>query len=199
MNAAYFIQAGVFLIEVFFGLYLLAIMLRFMLQQVRAEYHSPVSQLLVKVTQPALTPLRRYIPDYMGIDWSSVLLLFFVQGVELCLVALMVLGGLPALTGLLILILAHLLQLVIYVYLFIILVQVIISWINPGAYNPITIMMHQLSAPVLRPVRQIVPPAGGFDWSPLVVLIIINLALILAVAPLMDVGNRLCGLPGRIL
>ena len=111
----------------------------------------------------------------------------------------MVIGGFPALSGLLILILAHLLQLLIYLYLFIILVQVIISWINPGAYNPVTIIMHQLSAPVLKPVRQIIPPAGGFDWSPLVVLIMINLLLILVVAPLMDVGNRLCGLSMRIL
>ena len=199
MNTAYFVQAGIFLINIVFGLYLLTLILRFMLQQIRADFYNPISRLIVKITDPALRPLRKYVPGYLGIDCSLILLLFFVQGMELCLIALMLIRDLPAFSGLLVLIPAHLLQTAIYIYLFIILAQIIISWINPTAYNPIIVIMYQLSDPVLRPLRKILPPAGGFDWTPMIILIIINLILILMVAPLMDIGNRLCGLPARIL
>jgi len=199
MGISYISQAGIFLIDLVFGFYALAIILRFMLQQIRADFYNPVSQLLVKVTNPPLKPLRKFVPGYLGIDWSSVILLILVEGTELCLVALLLIGSLPALSGLFVLIIAHILQTVIYIYMFIILVQVIISWVNPGAYNPITVIMHQLSEPLLRPARKLIPPAGGFDWSPLIVLIIINLLLILLVAPLLDMGNYFAGFPGRFL
>ena len=191
MGASYFIQAAVFLIEVIFGLYIIAVLLRYLLASVRADFYNPLSQFIVKVTNPAIKPLRRFIPGYLGVDWPSIVLLIFVQGMEIILVALVASGRIPAPMGLLVLTFAHLLKLVIYVYIFIIIVQVIISWVNPGAYNPATVLMYQLSEPVLRPARRLIPPAGGFDWSPLVVMIALNLMMILMVMPLMDLGTRL--------
>ncbi len=191
MGTSYFIQAAVFLIEVIFGLYIIAVLLRYLLASVRADFYNPLSQFIVKVTNPAIKPLRRFIPGYLGVDWPSIVLLIFVQGMELVLVALVASGRIPAPMGLLVLTFAHLLKLIIYVYIFIIIVQVIISWVNPGAYNPATVLMYQLSEPVLRPARRLIPPAGGFDWSPLVVMIVLNLMVILMVMPLMDLGTRL--------
>ena len=191
MGASYFIQAAVFLIEVIFGLYIIAVLLRYLLASVRADFYNPLSQFIVKVTNPAIKPLRRFIPGYLGVDWPSIVLLIFVQGMEIILVALVASGRIPAPMGLLVLTFAHLLKLVIYVYIFIIIVQVIISWVNPGAYNPATVLMYQLSEPVLRPARRLIPPSGGFDWSPLVVMIALNLMMILMVMPLMDLGTRL--------
>ena len=127
----------------------------------------------------------------MGVDWPSIILLVLVQGMEIVLITLVTYGQPPALAGLPVLILAHLLKTLIYLYLFIIIVQVVISWVNPGAYNPLTVIMYQLSEPILRPARKLIPPAGGFDWSPLLVLIIMNLMIILMVSPLMDIGKRL--------
>jgi YggT family protein len=191
MSGSYFTQAGVFLIEIVFGLYILAVLLRYLLARVRADFYNPLSQFLVKVTNPAIKPLRRLVPGYLGVDWPSIILLFIVQGLEIILISLVATSHIPAPMGLLVLIVAYLVKEVIYVFLFIILIQVIISWINPGAYNPITVLMHQLSEPILRPARRLIPPAGGFDWSVLVVLIGMQLLIILLVSPLMDLGRQL--------
>ena len=86
---------------------------------------------------------------------------------------------------------AYLLRTILYIYLFIIIVQVIISWVNPNAYNPITTIMYQISEPILKPIRQFIPSSGGLDFSPLVALIIINLLMILIISPLMDLGQKL--------
>ena len=191
MGGGYFTQAAVFLIEIIFGLYILAVLLRFLLARVRADFYNPLSQFIVKVTNPAIKPLRRFIPGYMGIDWPSIVRLFTVQVVQIILIALVTSEHIPAPMGLFVLTFAYLLKNVIYVYIFIILIQVVISWVNPGASNPATVIMHQLSEPVLKPARRLIPSAGGFDFSPLVVLIGLQLMIILLVSPLMDLGRGL--------
>ncbi len=191
MGGYYFVQAGVYLIEIIFGLYILAVLLRYLLARVRADFYNPCSQVLVKVTNPLIKPLRRFIPGYLGIDWASIILLFSLQGLELILVTLITVGPIPAPMGLFVLSLACLLQVIIYVHMFIIIMQIVISWVNPGTYNPAIVIMQQLSAPLLKPARRLIPPVGGFDWSPMLVLIAMNLMLILMVSPLMDLGRRL--------
>ena len=191
MGGSYFTQAGIFLIEIVFGLYILAVLLRYLLARVRADFYNPLSQFIVKITNPAIKPLRQIIPGYYGIDWPSIILLFFVQAIEIILIALIASGRMPAPMGLFVLTFAYLLKEVIYVYLFIIIIQVVISWVNPGVYNPVTVIMHQLSEPILKHARRLIPPAGGFDFSSLVVLILMQLLIILLVSPLMDLGLRL--------
>ncbi len=134
MSGGYFIQAAVFLIEIIFGLYILVVLLRYLLARVRADFYNPLSQFLVKITNPAIKPLRRLVPGYFGIDWPSIILLFFIQGLEIILISLIVSGHIPSPMGLFILTIAYLLKAVIYVYLFIIIVQIVISWVNPGAF-----------------------------------------------------------------
>tara|TARA_R110002072_G_scaffold117433_2_gene248517 strand:- start:40 stop:627 length:588 start_codon:yes stop_codon:yes gene_type:complete len=191
MGGNYFAQAALYLIEIVFGLYILAVLLRYLLARVRADFYNPLSQFLVKITNPPIKPLRRFIPGYLGIDWPSIILLFFLQGLELILITLVSTGHIPAPPGLFVLIVANLLKTVIYVHMFIIIIQIVISWVNPGAYNPITVIMYQLSEPVLKPARRLIPPAGGFDFSPMLVIIIMQLMIILLVSPLMDLGARL--------
>jgi YggT family protein len=191
MSGSYFIQAAVFLIEIIFGLYILAVLLRYLLARVRADFYNPLSQFLVKVTNPAIKPLRRLVPGYLGIDWPSIILLFFVQGLEIILISLVTSNHIPTPMGLFVLTFAYLLKGVIYVYLFIIFIQIVISWVNPGAYNPITVIMYQLSEPILKPARRLIPSAGGFDFSPMLVIVGLQLLIILLVSPLMDLGLRL--------
>ena len=185
------IQAAIFFIEIFFGLYILAVLLRYLLARVRADFYNPLSQFLVKVTNPAIKPLRRLIPGYFGIDWPSIILLLFVQGLEIILISLVAYGHIPSPIGLFVLTVAYLLKEVIYVYMFIIIIQIVISWVNPGAYNPVTVIMYQLSEPVLKPVRRLIPTAGGFDFSPMVIIIGMQLLVILLVTPLMNLGRGL--------
>ena len=198
-SGSYLTNAAVYLINILFGLYIFAVMLRFLLQLVRADFYNQISQFLIVVTNPALRHLRRWIPGFLGIDWPSIILLIALQGLEISFIVLIRGGGLSALAGLPVLIVAHLLELCIWIYTGVIIVQVLISWINPGAVSPVTVLMHQLTNPLLRPLRRRIPPAGGLDWSPLVALVLLNLLLLLVVAPLLDLGNLLAGYRMRIL
>jgi YggT family protein len=183
-------NAGVFLIQTLFGLYLVAVMLRFLLQMTRADFYNPVSQFLVKVTNPPLIPLRRVIPGLVGIDVAAVVLLLVIQAVELVLVGL-VQGFSLGIPGLLVLTVAELLNLLLNIYFFTILIQVILSWVNPGGYNPAVALLYSLNEPILSRARRLIPPISGFDLSPIVVFIGIQLIKILLVSPIADIGKRL--------
>lgn len=191
MTGGYFTQAFIFLIRTVFDLYLLAVVLRFLLQLVGADFYNPISQFLVKITNPVLRPLRRIIPGYRGIDWSSLILMLGIKACEIVLITLIASGRVPAISGLLVISLAQILNFVIYVFIFAVLIQVILSWINPGAYNPATVILYRLTEPMLRPARRILPPAGGLDLSPLLVLVFLQLTVILIVNPLVDMGRAL--------
>ena len=183
-------NAGVFLIQTLFGLYLVAVMLRFLLQMTRADFYNPVSQFLVKVTNPPLIPLRRVIPGLIGIDMAAVVLLLVIQAVELVLVG-MEQGFSLGIPGLLVLTVAELLNVLLNIYFFTILIQVILSWVNPGGYNPAIALLYSLNEPILSRARRIIPPISGFDLSPIVVFIGIQLIKILLVSPIADIGKRL--------
>lgn len=196
---SYLIQAAVTLVQFVIGLYLLIVLLRFLLQLVRADFYNPVSQALITLTNPPLKILRRFIPGFAGIDWPSIILLLLIQIIEICLLALLLTGHLPTVPGVIVLSVAKLSKLTAYVFMFLIFISVIISWINPGAYNHLTILIYQLLDPLMRPIRRRIPPMGSLDLSPMVALLFIYLFLILFVAPLQDWGNRLSGYSLRLL
>ena len=190
MTGNYFGNAGQFLIETLFGLYILSFMLRFLFQWARADFYNPVSQFLVKVTNPLLVPVRRIIPGLLGLDMAAILVMFLLGFLKLSLIMLIKGGAiLPATFA--VYTIAELLQLAIYIFIFTLIVQAIMSWINPHSYNPVTALLYSLNAPLLRPARRILPDLGGLDLSPLLVLIILQLLLMLLVAPLKDIALRL--------
>jgi YggT family protein len=182
-----------FLIRTLFELYIVVVALRFLLQWVRADFYNPLSQFLVRATNPLLRPLRRIIPGYGGMDLASVVLMLLLKAAEICILGLVVAGRIPAPLGLLVLSLAEILRLVIYIFMFAIIIQVVLSWVNPGAYNPATVLIYRLTEPLLEPARRLIPPMGGLDFSPLVVLILLQLTIILVVRPLLQFGFSLSG------
>ena len=190
MGGGYFSNAGVFLINALFGLYIFAVLLRFLFQLVRADFYNPLCQAIVTVTNPPLRPMRRYIPALRGLDSSSIILLLGLQIVNTWLVALVV-GVNPSLFGLLIVAVAELLSKTVWLFIGAIVIQIILSWVAQGAYNPVISVIYALSDPLLRPARKMIPPIGGLDFSPMVVLIGLNLVLMLAVTPLRDLGLTL--------
>ena len=187
----YLLHAGITLIQFVIGLYLLLVLLRFLFQLVKADFYNPVSQAIVTVTNPPLRLLRKVVPGLGGIDWPSIVLLFSVQALEISLLTLILSGQMPSPFGLLVLCTAQLLQLTAYVYMFFIFITIITSWINPGAYNPLTVLIYQVTQPIMSRVQRRIPTTAGLDWSPMVVLLGIYLFLNLVVAPLMDFGNHL--------
>lgn len=183
-------NAGVFLLQTLFGLYILAVMLRFLLQWVRADFYNPLVRFLVRVTNPLLVPLRRFIPGLMGLDMAAVVLMLGLQIVELLLV-LMLIGYSANLPGLVVLAVAELVGLLISVFFWGVIIQAVLSWINPDPRHPIMVLLYQLTEPVLRPARGILPPISGLDLSPILVLVALQLVKLILVAPLRDMGFSL--------
>lgn len=178
---SFFTQAGIYLIQVVFGFYILALLLRLLFQLVRADFYNPVSQFLVALTNPPLLPLRRLIPGLFGIDLASVVLLFALKLLELYLTA--VLSGFASTAfGLMaVLTLASLIKLTLYVFIVTILVRVVVSWVNPQGlrFNPAMTLLLSLTEPVLRPARRLLPPFSGVDLSPIAVLVLLQLLVML--------------------
>lgn len=184
---SYFSNALVFLISTAFSLYILAVMLRFLFQLVRADFHNPFSQFLLSITTPVLRPLRNIIPGVKGIDWPALVLLLLLAISELIIIGVLQGSVLPP-GNLLIVAVASLLQTAIYIFMFALIISAILSWVAPGTYNYLTSLLTSLTEPLLTPIRRRLPPAGGLDFSLLIALILLQLLLMLVVQPLMDLG-----------
>lgn len=187
---SHFGAAGAFLVQTIFGIAILIVMLRFLLQLVKADFYNPASQLIVRATQPILAPMRRIIPGVGGIDLSSIVLMLVLQMVETGLLKAM---GAYALfnvstAGLLVWAIADLVELATFVFIFALIVQVILSWLSPGAYNPMVGLLYSFNEPILRPARRVLPSTSGLDFSPLIALIFLNLIQILVVGILRDLA-----------
>lgn len=177
-----------FLITTLFQLYITVIMVRFLLQWVRADFYNPVSQFVVKISNPLLKPLRRIIPGWGGLDVAAIVLMVALQVVSLLLVLLLRGHGVPLIT-MIFWSIAELVSLAFNVYIFAIIVQAILSWVNPGHYNPVSSILYSLTEPLLRPARRLLPPISGIDLSPLLVLLALQVLKMLVLPPLMHLAT----------
>jgi YggT family protein len=183
----YLLSPVEFVLTTVFQLYIMLVMVRFLLQWLKADFYNPISQFLVKATNPPLLPLRRIIPGWGGIDVAAIVLMVLLQLLSLFLVLWLRDKGV-ALETLLLWSLAELIGLGFNVFLFAIIIQVIISWVNPGQYNPVTAILASLTEPLLRPARRLLPPISGIDLSPLLVLLALQVLKMLIVPPLMHLA-----------
>ena len=181
MIASRSIYALVFVINTLLGLYTAAVMLRFLMQQVRADFYNPLSQAIVKLSNPLLLPLRRVIPAWGKVDTAAVVLMLVVQFVNVLLV--MLVAEMPYTWGYLIYwTILKLIFILVNLYFFSILMEAVISWLGQGR-SPLDGLLKPINAPLLRPARRILPPTSGLDFSPLLVMLalqVINLLLPLA-------------------
>lgn len=185
-------QALVFLLDMLLGLYILAVLLRFLFQVVRADFYNPFSQALVTITNPTLAPLRRMIPGLYGIDVAAIVLLLILQCLKNFIIWL-IQGVQPKVMGLAVVSAVELFQLTLWVFIIAIFIRVILSWVSPYAahQNPVVGLLNNLTDPLMRPARQVIPPMGGLDLSPIAVFILLYLTIILIVKPLLAFGYGL--------
>jgi YggT family protein len=165
----------VYLVQTLLSLYLVTMLLRFLLQLVRADFYNPISQFIVKVTNPLVIPLRRVIPGLGGIDVSSLLLALLLQLVAI--VALLLINGLspPGVFLLLAWSVLGVLGLLVNMYFFALLAMIILSWVAAGSRHPAIYLLYQITEPVMAPFRKVLPPMGGLDLSPILVFVLINI------------------------
>lgn len=183
MDSTYLTNPAVFLVQTLFGLYILVVMLRLLLQWARADFFNPVSQFIVKATHPLLRPMRRFIPPLGSLDTSSLLLAWLLKSLEI-LILLLILGASVSPLMALLWAVPALIQLTLNIFLFAIIIQAILSWINPDPYNPVVGLLYSLTRPVLEPFRRMLPDLGGIDLSPLVAIVAIYLLEMLLLPPL---------------
>lgn len=183
MGTSYATNPLLFILQFLFEAYILIVLLRFFLQLTRADFYNPLSQFIVKVTSPVLVPLRRFIPSMAGMDIAALALAWALKALELLLLVLISTGAFSpgmAIFGAI----PGLVELCINIFLYAIIIQAILSWVNPGTYNPATALLHTLTAPVLRPVQRIIPPIGGIDLSPMAAIVGLIVLKMLVIPPL---------------
>ncbi|MDD7805328.1 MAG: YggT family protein [Endozoicomonas sp. (ex Botrylloides leachii)] len=174
MSAA-LVSSLLFLIQTLGALYIMAVLLRFLLQVTHADFYNPISQAIVKITSPLLNPLRKIIPGFGKVDAASLVLALALQialiygmssikGISLSLISFQ---------AVLIVSLIELATHILNIYLFSLVIIAIASWVAQGSYNPGLMLLLQITEPLSSRVRRIIPPIGGLDLSLMVIVIII--------------------------
>ena len=173
-------QALIFLFDAVISFFCTLFLLRFMMQAMRVSFSGQLGNFVVALTNWAVKPLRRVIPGIGGLDWSSLLAAFALQLLlSTAIVALSrhlgeadVLGLLPMLLWFA---LRALLRLAVYIVIGALILQAVLSWINP--YSPLSAPAQQLTRPLLDPIRRFIPLIGGIDLSPLVAILLLQALL----------------------
>lgn len=168
-------SAGILVLQTLGSLYLLIVLLRFILQLVRADFYNPLSQFVVRATHPLLRPLRRIIPSLGGLDLASVVLALLVQLVVMALTLLLAYGTTGNPLQLLVWSVIGVTGLFLKIFFFALLISVILSWVAPGSYNPGAQLVNQICEPVLAPFRRLLPNLGGLDISPIFAFLALQL------------------------
>ncbi|BCA90571.1 YggT family protein [Vreelandella aquamarina] len=189
-------SAGLMLVNSLINIYLFLLMLRFLLQASRADYYNPLSQSVVKITQPVVGLFQGFLGPVAGRFDLATLAAGFVLKVVSMIAIFMVIGvGMPPIAGLLIAGVAALANAILKIYFFAMIVMIILSWVAPNASHPGALLVMQLVEPIMAPVRKMIPPLGMIDLSPIVVFIAINLVDGLVVGSLI----RAAGISGALV
>lgn len=168
----------IYLISTVTDLYVTAILLRLLLQWVKADFYNPLSQFLVKVTNPVLVPARRLIPSMGKLDTASVVVMLLLELLQLVIISLLSKTDF-GFQFLLLFAVRKLLVALLLTYFVLIIARVIISWLANQSRHPLIPLIYQLTEPVLRPINKLLPSLGGIDLSPLIALIALRALLLL--------------------
>ncbi|MEY2908056.1 MAG: hypothetical protein RLZZ602_579, partial [Pseudomonadota bacterium] len=167
-------EIGRYLSDTIVSIYLVLVVLRGLLQAAKADFYNPISQFIVRATNPPLIVLRKVIPAGRRFDFSAVVLALLVQIIGL--IAVIMLSGFLPPNPLTVSLWAVLgvVGLVVNVYLFAMIAMIVVSWVAPGSRHPAVTLVYQITEPVMGPVRALLPSMGGLDFSPIVIFILIN-------------------------
>jgi len=170
-------QAIRYLLDVVFGLFTYALLLRFVMQWLRAPFRNPLGQAVIALTDWIVKPLRRVLKGWKGVDWASLAATYLFQFLWLLAYALVFGGFSLAGSGIPFLLVATVVALVkasLWLLIAVVLAQAILSWVAPD--GPLSGLLNALTFPFLRPLRKVLPPIGGvLDLSPLIVIVVAQL------------------------
>ncbi len=164
-----------FIINTIFDIICFLFLARMILQASRADFYNPISQGVVKATDPFLKPIRLLIPGFRNFDIASLLAAWLAKSVGFALIVGIeadMLPGIPyvALRGLF-----EVLRLLLTVYWFALIIVIVLSFVAQGTRHPAALLLHQITEPILAPARRLIPPMGGLDLSPILVFMVLIL------------------------
>ncbi|WP_430388085.1 YggT family protein [Dyella sp. 20L07] len=186
---SYLVNAFSFLLDLAFGAAAALFVLRLLAEASRADFNNPLSQFVYRTTNPILAPLRRVIPNWRRINIAAVLLVWLLMLLKRVLLFALI-GVFPHVLGLVVLSVADTLDFIAMFYVVLIFVWSLMSLFQVERYHPVYRLAAALVDPLLRPLRGRLV-AGGLDFAPWVVMIVLILARLLLVSPLTDLGARL--------
>lgn len=163
------------IIDTFFMLYIMVVFLRFLFPLIGVDFYNPFSQFVVKATNPVLIPMRKVLPIRKNIDSAALLFIVVLQVIEICLLQLVHVGAISSALDIVQISIIKLTSMAFSFYLFAIIGQIILSWFAPYNNNPAVSILHQITEPVLAPARKLIPPVNGLDFSPILVLLAIEI------------------------
>ena len=178
-------DALLFLISTLFDLYSIILIVRVLLAYAGANYFDPITQFVVRSTDFLVKPLRRFIPNVYRIEISTVLIILAIECLKYFLLSVVTQTNL-SLIGIIIVALADMLKLILNTLVYAIILQVILSWVQPN--SPVNFILNKITAPIMRPIQRVCPAVGGFDISPIPAIILLQLLVILIANPLMQFG-----------
>ncbi|WP_342147616.1 YggT family protein [Rickettsiella endosymbiont of Aleochara curtula] len=184
-------NAGTFLIQSIFDLYIFILLLRIVLQWVNTDSHNPLFVFVAKLTNPPLRPICRIIPSLHGIDLAAIILLLGLEMIKIAFLVWLQINATPHLIGLVVLAFAELLNQLINIFFYAVIALTVLSWISPLAHGPLVEILVRISEPLIKPIRGILPIISGFDFSPLILIVGLKLLTILLVQPLAQIGASL--------
>lgn len=184
-------QAIAFVLDALFHLFILAVLVRFWMQAFRAPFRNPIAQFTIALTDWAVRPLRRVIPGAFNLDWSSFVVALLAELVLQGLLLLIAGGSFSGQVAPVLVYLAFvkLIRLSIYVFMGAIIVQAVLSWV--AQHHPMAPFFQALTRPFTRPFQRAIPPIGGVDITPVLVLIAFQLVLMLPVTWLEQQGMKM--------
>lgn len=184
-----------FITTTFFNIYISIVLIRLILQLVRADFYNPIAQTIYKLTNPIIIPMNKIIPRYRKLELSVVILALVLQAAEIAVMLYIRGFHIPmrtsTISGLFVLGAGELIDLAILVYMVATFILVILSWIQPRQYNPILILIAQIVDPLYRRVGRLMPNTGVLDFTAMAIIFLLVLSRILISEPIMQLGKTL--------
>ena len=174
-------QIGLLLVNAIIGFFIFVVLIRFLLQAVRADFYNPISQFIVKATNPILIPARKIIPGFGGYDLAAIVVLLVLELIAMTL-SLLIMGWPLPVVNMLVWALLGTVGLFLKLYFWGLLIIVIASWLAPGGGNPALMLLQQIIEPAMKPIRKVMPDMGGLDISPIIAFLVINVFEILLIS-----------------
>lgn len=165
-------QTLILIIDLIMRLATLLFLVRFLLQASGADFYNPISQAVIKGSDPLAAPLRKFLPATGKFDLATLLLALLMGIVFVALVSMGRLSiGQYAVFGI-----VRTLSVLVDFYWWSMLIIVIASFVSQGNSHPGLSLLDQLVDPLIRPIRSVLPSMGPLDFSPMVVILMLSIA-----------------------